>query len=155
MRPLAIRHEAIEGIGRMGEKAAAAIPALARALKEKDVELRRAAAVALGQVGDQAKDAWPAIKEAYHDADNGVRNQVIRLAGSIGEELKEAIALLAEAAQKDINLENRLAAVQELGRLESAAMAALPVLSRIATDDARASVRDAAQAAIRKIKGVP
>jgi HEAT repeat protein len=151
----AIRQAAIEGIGRMGEKAEPAIPVLARGLKEADVNLRRAAAVALGQVGDQARDAWGAIKEAYQDTDNGVRNQVIRLAGRIGKDEKEAVLLLEKAAQKDANLENRLAALQELGQLETAATQALPTLTRLAAEDARVSVREAAEAAVKKIKGAP
>ena len=96
----AIRRGAIEGIGRMGEKAEPAIPVLARGLKEADVNLRRAAAVALGQVGDQARDAWGAIKEAYQDTDNGVRNQVIRLAGRVGKDEKEAVLVAGRGCRK-------------------------------------------------------
>ncbi|HWY86777.1 MAG TPA: HEAT repeat domain-containing protein [Gemmataceae bacterium] len=150
----AVRHGALEGIGRLGDKAEPAIPVLARALSEKDVELRRAAALALCQVGDKVRDAWPAIKAAYRDGDNAVRNQVIRLTGSIGKD-KEAVSLLAEAAEKDANLENRLAALQELGHLGSTAMEALPTLSRLSAEDVRASVREAALAAVSKIKGAP
>jgi HEAT repeat protein len=151
----AIRQAAIEGIGRWGDKAESAIPALAQALKERDVDLRRAAALALGKIGAKIAGVWPAIKEANHDADNAVRNQVIRLAGTLGKGRKEAVTLLAEAAEKDANLENRLAAVQELGQLEAAALDALPVLDRLAAEDVRASVREAARAALKRIKGTP
>jgi len=149
----AIRQGAIEGMGRIGGRVEPAI--LAQGLKEKDVELRRAAALALSQVGSKIKDAWPAIKEAYQDPDNAVRNQVIRLAGSLGKDEREAVTLLADAAQKDANLENRLAALQELEQLETAAMDALPALNRLVAEDVRASVRDAAQSAVKKIKGAP
>lgn len=152
--PLAIRQGAVEGMGRMGDKAAPAIATLARGLADKDVELRRAAAAALGKVGDKVKETWPAIKAAYQDADNAVRYQVVRLAGALGKDQKEAVTLLADAAQKDANLENRLAALQELGQLEAAALDALPALTRLVAEDSRASVREAAQAAVNKIKGM-
>jgi HEAT repeat protein len=148
----AIRQGAIEGVGRAGAKAEPAIPALAKVLKDADVNLRRAAAIALGQVGSKAGAAWPVIKEAYQDSDNGVRNQVIRLAGQLGKQQKEAVTLLAKAAEKDTNLENRLAAVQELGNLEAAARDAVPALTRIAAEDVRASIRESAQAAVKRIK---
>ena len=148
-----IRQAAILGLGRMGTKAETSIPLLARELKDKNVDLRRAAALALCQMGAKVQDAWPAIKDAYADVDNSVRNQVIRLAGSLAKDQKEAISLLADAAQKDVNLENRLAAIQELGQLESGGMEALPVLNRLAVEDVRASVREAAQSAVKRIKG--
>ncbi len=153
--PLAIRQEAVDGIGRMGDKGAPAVAILATCLGEKEVELRRAAAQALGQVGYKAQEAWPAIKMAYADMDNGVRNQVIRLAGSVGKVQKEAILLLAQAAEKDANLENRLAALQELGRLEDSALDAMPLLTRLAAEDVRAAVREAARAAVKRIKEAP
>jgi HEAT repeat protein len=151
---LALRQAALEGLARLGDKAAPALKALAKGLTEKDVELRRAAAAALGKVGDKVKEAWPAIKEAYQDADNAVRYHVIRLAGGLGRDQKEAITLLVAAAHKDANLENRLAALQELGQLEGAALDALPALVRLAAEDVRTSVREAAQAAVSKIKGM-
>src|SRR5262249_50603366 len=147
---LAVRQAALEGIGRIGDKAEPAVPVLARALKEIDAALRRAAAVALGQVGGKAKDAWPAVKDAFHDSDNGVRNQVIRLTGSLGKDHKEAVTLLMAAAEKDVNLENRLAALQELGQLESAASEALPLLTRLVAEDARTAIREAALAASKR-----
>ena len=149
-----IRQGALEGLGRMGTKAESAVLVLAAQLKEKEVELRRAAGLALTKIGGKVREAWPAVKEAYADTDNAVRHQVIRLAGIVGKEHKEAVVLLAEAAQKDANLENRLAALQELGELESAASAALPTLMSLASEDVRATVREAAQAALRRIKGM-
>jgi HEAT repeat protein len=153
--PADVRQGALAGIGGMGEKSGPAVPVLAHALAEKQVELRRAAAVALVQIGSAAKEAWPAAKEAYKDADSAVRNQVIRLAGTLGKDQKEAVTLLAKAAVDDANLENRLAAIQELAQLESAATEALPTLVRLAAEDVRAAVREAADAAVKRIKGEP
>lgn len=148
----AVRQAALEGLGRLGEKAAAALPNLIEGLKEKEPELRRAAAVALGKIGPKAKEAWPVIKATYNDSDTAVRHQMIRLAGSLAKEQPQAVALLAEAADKDVNQENRLAAIQELSQLEAAASAAVPTLEKL-LQDPRASIRDAAQAALKKIKG--
>ena len=127
--------------------------ALAGVLRDKDVEMRRAAAVTLGQLGYKVQEAWPALKEAYGDQDNAVRGYVIRVLGRIGKNQKEAVALLAEAAVKDANVENRLAALQELGQLEMAAQSALPTLERLAVEDSRGSIREAARNAMKKIKG--
>ena len=148
-----IRWAALAGLGQLGAKGDAALAVLAQTLKDKNPALRRAAALALGKIGPRARDTWPAIKAAYADADNGVRNQIIRLLGSLARDEKEAVTLLADAAQKDVNLENRLAAIQELGQLESGATDALPVLTRLASDDVRASVREAARTAVQRIKG--
>ena len=49
--------------------------------------------------------------------------------------------------------QNRLVAIQELGALGGAAEKAVPVLQDIARDDARATLRQAAEAALKKIKG--
>lgn len=153
--PLAIRQAALEGIGLLGEKAAKAIPLVAQGLKEKEPELRRAAAVVLGKLGDKAKEAWPAVKEAHKDTDTAVRHQLIRLAGALAKEQREAIKLLADAARSDVNLENRLAAIQELGQLHFALAEVLPILDDLAAKDARATVREAAQTAAKKIKRAP
>ncbi|MCI0638928.1 MAG: HEAT repeat domain-containing protein [Gemmataceae bacterium] len=148
---LPIKQAALESLGRLGEKAASAVRVISEGLKEKDVDLRRAAAVALAQLGEKAKEAWPAIQDAYMDADIGVRHQVIRLAGRLGKDVgAAAVTLLLEAAQKDVNVENRLAAIQELGEMQAADAA--PVLTKMAQDDPRASVRDAAAAALKKIQ---
>src|SRR5205814_1835718 len=109
-----IRIAAVEGLGQLGEKAEGAAAVLSQGLKDKDVEMRRAVAGGLGKLPEVDK-CWPSIKEALNDQDIAVRYQLIRLAGALGRDLKEPIMALADAAVKDANQENRLAAIQELG----------------------------------------
>jgi len=56
-------------------------------------------------------------------------------------------------AVKDDSTENRIAAIQELGELGALAKESLSVLSNLASQDARAAVRDAAGKAVKQIKG--
>src|SRR5438876_937273 len=53
--------------------AAKVVPALTKALKGKEVDVRISAAIGLGYFGEQAKEAIPALQEAEHDRDPRVR----------------------------------------------------------------------------------
>jgi hypothetical protein len=169
--PVGVREACAAAIGQLA--AAAAIPDLAKTLeyaqatKEKVAEanppeVRRAALLALMKMGDKAKAAWPAVKKILHDAegkeetkdpDNGVRLQAVRLAGLLGREEGEVVRVLETVCVKDLVTENRLAAIQELGQLGAVANRAVDTLTTLAEQDSRFSIRDAAQAALKKIKG--
>ena len=150
--PLGLRSAAAEGIGRREKTTNEELQALGQLLAEKRVELRRAAATALARLGEQAAPLWSQVQARLQDDDNTVRYQLIRAAGAAAREQKEAIGALTQLALKDAHVENRLAAIGELGQLGSAAASAAPVLSDIATQDARAAIRDAAAAALKKIQ---
>jgi HEAT repeat protein len=154
--PVNVREAAADALGRLGTAAEEVAEHLAKIVqtKEEKAELRRTAVVALGKVGGKAAVAWPALKVAIKDADNGLRYQAIRLAGSLGKEEKMIVTSLAEAALKDENVENRLAAIQELGQLGSVAADAAPALVQLAADS-RGSIREAAADALKKIKSAP
>jgi HEAT repeat protein len=49
------------------------VPALIKALKGKETDVRISAAIGLGYFGDQAKDAVPALQEAEKDRDRRLR----------------------------------------------------------------------------------
>jgi HEAT repeat protein len=53
--------------------AAKVVPALIKALKGKETDVRISAAIGLGYFGEQAKDAIPALQEAEKDRDRRVR----------------------------------------------------------------------------------
>jgi HEAT repeat protein len=53
--------------------AAKVVPALIKALKGKEIDVRISAAIGLGYFGDQARDAIPALQEAEKDRDRRVR----------------------------------------------------------------------------------
>jgi hypothetical protein len=135
--PLKVREAVADALGRLGAAAADSAEALAKILGEKKekAELRRSAATALGKIAATAKTAWPAAKIALTDADNALRYQAIRLAGSLAKDEPAVIGALADAAAKDDNTENRLAAIQELGRLGDLAKEAVPALTRLASGD--------------------
>jgi len=154
--PLKVREAAAESLGRLGTAAEETAEPLAKIVqaKEEKAELRRAAVVALGKVGGKATLAWPALKVAIKDADSGLRYQAIRLAGNLAKEEKTIVAGLAEAAVKDENVENRLAAIQELGQLGNLAADSVPALVQLSSDS-RGSIREAAYDALKKIKSAP
>jgi HEAT repeat protein len=61
-----------------------AVSALAEALRDSDVEVRRAAAAALGRIGTRAKEAGSALKAtAAHDPDLEVRFAAARALAAI------------------------------------------------------------------------
>ncbi len=49
------------------------VPALIKALKGKEVDVRISAAIGLGYFGEEAKPAIPALQEALHDRDIRIR----------------------------------------------------------------------------------
>ena len=62
-----MRCSAAEALGQIGPKAEAAVPALAKALQDKEEKVRQDAAVALGRIGPKAQAAAPALVEALKD----------------------------------------------------------------------------------------
>jgi HEAT repeat protein len=153
--PTALREAAADGLGRSGSDSPEVITALGEALGGKNIELRKAAAVALGSMGVKAKSAWPTIKERLSDAkeDSSVRNNLIRLTGTLAKSNTEAIKALTEAAENDKSTENRIAAIQELGELGSLPEETRKSLGRIARQDARAAIREAAEKVLKKVGG--
>ncbi len=66
------RKYAARALGNLGPKATAAVPALAKALSDKDAEVRREAAWSLGLIGPAAKKALPELQKALKDSDHVV-----------------------------------------------------------------------------------
>ena len=113
-----------------------AVPALIAALKDGDVEVRRAAVQSLSNLDDPR--AIPAFIEALHDSDSEVRSCA---ASGLGQfEDKRAIAPLM-AALKDTDRDVRRAAISSLGNQD----AAVPVDVVVAAlNDKDAEIRQAA-----------
>jgi HEAT repeat protein len=63
----ALRAEAAFDLGQHGPKAREAVPALLKALEDRDADVRASAAHALGAIGPEAKAALPRLREALKD----------------------------------------------------------------------------------------
>jgi HEAT repeat protein len=68
---------AIDDLGRMGPRAAEAVPALTDLLKNDSAAVRAHAAQALGEIGPPAKSAVPALVRLITDPDPAVRRKVV------------------------------------------------------------------------------
>jgi HEAT repeats len=139
----------------------ASVPALARALRDPDTEMRRNVAVALDVVGGgwwhfpdgdaklDLRPALPALLSALRDSDPGVRAWAAQDLGDIGAAAGMAVPRL-RAMLHSPDAESRGTACNALGAIGLAARGALPDL-RGALDDSSPEVRQAAGAAIARI----
>ena len=152
-----VREAAADSIARLGLDAEPATKHLVEALgnPQTEVVVRLAIVKALAKVQGETKLVWPALKVALGHNDSTLRVQSVRAAGPYGREEQEVIKVLAKMARNDENVEVRLAAIQELGLLEGAAKEAEPDLRHLFENDEREAVRQAAEVALKKIKGSP
>ena len=65
----ATRAVVAEAMGKIGPSASAAVPALAKAIKDEDVDVRRRSAISLGQIGSPSKSALPGLIEVLSDSE--------------------------------------------------------------------------------------
>lgn len=140
---------------------AASVPALARALRDPDPEMRRDVAVALDVVGGgwwhfpdgrpklDLRPALPALLATLQDSDPGVRAWVAQDISDIGSGAATAVPHL-RAMLHSPDAQSRGTACAALGAIGFAARAALPELQR-ARSDSSPEVRLAARAAIARI----
>jgi len=150
--PTNLRQGIAAALTSMGPSASVALAPLADVAVERvlDIELRRAAAGTLVSIGAKSAAAWPKVKGLLEDPDVGVRYQIVRLAGIVGKGNAEVSTALVKALGKEQNVEVLLAVVQEVGELGIAESAA--ELDRLVRTDLRQSIREAAQASLKKVK---
>ncbi len=148
-----VRKAAAEGLGRLGAAAGSASANLEKVFRDKkaSVPLRRAALQAFHAVGAGTKTAWPVLKEMLQEPDASLRLNAVRVAGPLGKDVPAVVAELTTLCVKDADVEVRVAAVQELGRLGSVASEAVPVLKRLSSEG-RPAVREAAKEALKQIQ---
>lgn len=139
----------------------ASVPALARALRDPDPQMRRDVAVALDVVGGgwwhfpdggsklDLSPALPALLAALQDPDPGVRAWSAQDIGDMGAAASAAVPRLRAMLRRP-DAESRGNACRALGQMGSAARSALPDLRR-ALNDPSQEVRQAARAAIVSI----
>ena len=139
----------------------ASVPALARALRDPDPEMRRNVAVALDIVGGgwwhfpdggpklDLRPALPALLTALRDSDPGVRAWAAQDISDIGGAAGTAVPRL-RAMLHSADPESRGTACGALGAIGFAARGALPDL-RHALSDTSPEVRQSAREAITRI----
>lgn len=139
----------------------ASVPALARALRDPDPEMRRDVAVALDVVGGgwwhfpdgdsrlDLRPALPALVLALQDSDSGVRAWAAQDIGDIGPAAATAVPRL-RALLHSADPGSRSTACSALGGIGRPAREALPDL-RNALNDSSPEVREAARGAIASL----
>ena len=108
---------AMDSLGLMGEKAAAAVPAVAAALKDPSAVVRSHAAQAFGAIGAPAKSAVPDLAALIDDPRPEVRREAILALAEIGDAATPAIPRILRALDDP---PAKTAAIYALGQLRKA-----------------------------------
>lgn len=151
------RTEAAVALAGLGADAAPAVAELRRLLTDETVPAqgRYPAAFALGAIGEQAKPALADLRALGKSADELMATvttwAALKIDPADATLAAAAVPLLRKALRSDRDLV-RLEAVIALGDIGSPAAAAIPILELVSEDDPARSVRQAAAAAITKIK---
>lgn len=147
-----VRGFAAWSLGTLGERAAAAVPALVTALDRPEGFDRGGAATALGRMGAAAAAALPALAAGLDSEDPERRWKAARAVGRIAEGSGHAADVVEplRRALGDPDERVREQAARALGRLGRAANPAAEDLATAARDPV-ASVREAAEDALRRI----
>jgi hypothetical protein len=91
------RVAAIDGLGKAGPKAQAAVPALLEALADPDAMVRSAAAFSLGFIHSDAPAVVPALTRALADTDKFVRSAAANGLEFFGPQARDAVPELTRA----------------------------------------------------------
>jgi HEAT repeat protein len=145
----ALRRAARTALAPIGADTKAAIPPLARALKDKAAQVRAGAAAALYWIAPAAGAAVPALGEALGDTDHRVRRLSGLALARIGPEARSTMPALMEAL-KDKAARVRAATANALKAIGPPARAAVPALMQ-ALKDRDFKVRAAAANALAAI----
>ena len=135
-----------------------AVPAIDRALRDPDAQMRRNAALALvelagtwtGKPPVNTRSSIPSLIAAADDPDSHVRGWSALALAEIGPEAKQAVPTLIRLL-KDPEEGPRNTSALALGGIGAAAEAAIPALKE-ALDDPKKDVRRFAQGAIAQIE---
>lgn len=157
-----LRREVVTSLGLLGDKNQEVVAAVAAALTDENVDVRRQAAQSLAKFFVGAKAADKQLLAAFKaDADKLVRAYSLHaVCVAYGEDVAALIPHLTErldAATKatfEKEPEVRIAICDELGAMGPAATAAVPAI-RLAMKDPETKVRDAATAAMKKVLSKP
>lgn len=149
-----VRGRAAEVLGRIGEGAAPAVPALIEAMEDERPDVRREVLFALGNIGPQAKAAVGVARKALADPDQSVRYSAVWTLGRIGPAASDALPEL----EKDVCNTNdpffgsvcAWAMIRIDAKNEKRIKAALPVLIK-ALENEKSFVRSEAASTLSMI----
>jgi HEAT repeat protein len=131
-----VRKAAVWALGQVSKQVGAAIlPALRKALKDEDEEVRGHAAQALGEMGLAAREAVPDLIETLHHKAWTTRLDAASALGEIGPAAKAAVPALIQALDDP---EERVQkwAIHALKEIGTDARAAVPALTKRLEDEA-------------------
>jgi HEAT repeat protein len=97
---VAVRWNAARTLGKIGEPALSALPAIVKQLGDPEPQVREHAAEAIGDIGPKAAAAIPDLVKALKDPDTMVRKDAVRALGQMGPAAKSVIADVS-ALKKD------------------------------------------------------
>jgi HEAT repeat protein len=161
--PLDVRRAAAENAASFGREGFDLIPVLANLLTDaaSPVELRRAAVYGLDEFGSDTRTSLPAVKKAVGDPDKFVRCLAMHALGQMGRDLGDeapSVVKLLLKTLEDPVIEVRVAALETFGNLGQEALGAdaKAVVDRVTdlTRNSRKEVREAAENALKKLKGM-
>lgn len=113
------RYDAAHALGEIGKAAQAALPALAKTLRDSDESVVQQAAAAMSQIGARAV---PLLIDAIAADNATARRSAVVALGNIGTEAKAAVPVLRAAATSDADPVMRLLARSALGEIDPAAV---------------------------------
>jgi len=152
-----VRGDAAIAIGAIGGDGAEAVPSLLKLLGDTAVPAgaRYAAAYALGRIGAPAAAAEPALRTLSDSDDELMATVAAWAALKIKPDdpvlVEKAIPLLRRALRGDRDIV-RLEAAVALGDIGAEAATAIPILELVSEEDPVKGVREAAAAALAKVK---
>jgi HEAT repeat protein len=152
-----VKREVVGSLKLLADKSEAVVKTLAAATADADAEVRTGAVRALASFGPPAKAAAdPLLKAATASPDKVLREEAVRAFGAVlgPDGVKARAADFVRLMDTDAEFEVRLAAVEELAALGSAARDDQAILSalRRRQSDPQVKVRQAAAAAVRRIE---
>ena len=152
-----IRGDAAVALAAIGADAAEAAPALEKIVADSGVDdgLRYAAVYALGRIGPGAASAEPLLRQLAESKDELMATVAVWATLKIKPDdsslFETAVPLLRRALRGDREMA-RLEAAVALGDIGPAAASAIPILELVAEEDPVKPVREAAAAALAKIR---
>lgn len=150
-----VRKTAAKELGKLEEKAAAAVPALIRALKDPHKDVGFNATVALGMIRERDSLVVPALIEALKDSDEGIRASAARSLGNFGHKAFSALPALMETARHDPSSKVRVVAVSVLEEIENGEVSELVKAYKYAHENTMHFRREAIIANRRKKSVIP